>query len=97
MVIWSHPARDDLRQIFEYIAQDSVIYAKRVVKNIVETSMNLCNFPQKGRVIPEINDPNIREIFIYSYRLMYQITPRDIYVLAVIHGKRDFVPDDIQY
>ncbi len=97
MVIWSIPARNDLEQIFDYIAKDSTFYAKKVVKNIAEKSMTIEDFPQKGRVVPEINEPDIREVFIYSYRLMYQITPKNIYILGVIHGKRDFSPDDIQY
>jgi toxin ParE1/3/4 len=97
MVIWSLPARDDLKQIFDYIALDSTIYAHKVVKNIVEKSMAIEDFPQRGRVVPEINDPNIREIFIYSYRLMYEITSKNIYILGIIHGKRDFSPDDIHY
>ena len=97
MVIWSIPARNDLKQIFEYIAQDSAIYARKVVKNIVEKSMSLKTSPKRGRIVPEINETDIREIFIYSYRLMYQITAKDIYILGVIHGKRDFSPDDIQY
>ena len=97
MVIWSIPARNDLEQIFDYIAQDSTFYAKKVVKDIVEKSMTIEDFPKKGRVVPEINEPDIREVFIYSYRLMYQITSKDIYILGVIHGKRDFSPDDIHY
>jgi addiction module RelE/StbE family toxin len=96
MVIWSKPAKKDLKQIFEYIASDSRFYAKKVVNNIVEKSMSLDLSPRRGRVVPEMNDPEIREIFIYSYRLMYQITPDNIYILGVIHGKRDFTPDDIQ-
>jgi plasmid stabilization system protein ParE len=95
MVNWSKPAEKDLKQIFEYIVRDSKFYAKKVVKNIVEKSMSLDSSPRRGRIVPEINDPNIREIFIYSYRLMYQITPGDIFILGVIHGKRDFTPDDI--
>jgi addiction module RelE/StbE family toxin len=96
MVIWSKPAKQDLKQIFEYIARDSRFYAKKVVNNIVEKSISLDLSPRRGRVVPEINDPDIREIFIYSYRLMYQITPDNIYILGVIQGKRDFTPDDIQ-
>jgi toxin ParE1/3/4 len=95
MVTWSKPAEKDLKQIFAYIARDSIFYAKKVVKNIVEKSMSLESSPRRGRMVPEINDPDIREIFIYSYRLMYQISPDNIYILGVIHGKRDFTPDDI--
>jgi len=95
MVAWSKPAERDLKQIFQYIARDSIFYAEKVVKNIVEKSMSLESSPRRGRMVPEINDPDIREIFIYSYRLMYQIRRDNIYILGVIHGKRDFTPDDI--
>ena len=41
-----------------------------------------------GRIVPELSDDSIRERFIYSYRVIYQISGEDIHVLAVIHGKR---------
>ncbi len=93
MVIWTEPARQDLKSIFAFIAQDSPIYAKKAVKHIVEKSMELKIFPRRGRIVPEYNDPNIREIFIYSYRLMYEVTEKNVHVLGVIHGKMDYKPD----
>ena len=41
-----------------------------------------------GRVVPEIGDENIRELFIYSYRVIYRIEKERILIVAVIHGKR---------
>jgi toxin ParE1/3/4 len=90
MVEWSGPAKRDLKQIHDYIAQDSKYYAKNVVRNIVSKSETLEPFLKVGRMVPEINDPNVREIFIYSYRLIYEITPRRVKILAIVHGKRDF-------
>jgi toxin ParE1/3/4 len=90
MVKWSRPARIDLKQIHDYIAKDSGYYAKRVVQSIVEKTEELIDFPKIGRIVPEIDDPNIRELFVYSYRLLYEITPDGIEILAVIHGRRDF-------
>jgi plasmid stabilization system protein ParE len=89
VVRWSFPARNDLRQIHAYIAKDSRYYAKKVVQEIVAKARSLEAFPVKGRVVPEIEDPNVREVFIYSYRLIYEIAPYEIRVLAVVHGKRD--------
>ena len=90
MVEWSGPAKRDLKQIHNYIAQDSKYYAKNVVRNIVNKSETLEPFPKAGRMVPEINDPNVREIFVYSYRLIYEITPKRVEILAIVHGKRDF-------
>ena len=90
MVKWSRPARMDLKQIHDYIAEDSRYYAKKVVQTIVEKTEELMVFPEIGRIVPELDDPNIRELFVYSYRLIYEITPNGIEILAVIHGRRDF-------
>ena len=90
MVKWSLPAKTDLRQIHDYIALDSRYYAKKVAQTIVEKTENLTGFPEMGRIVPEVGDARVREIFVYSYRLIYEITPGGIEILGVIHGKRDF-------
>jgi toxin ParE1/3/4 len=90
MVKWSRPARIDLKQIHDYIAKDSRYYAKKVVQTIIEKTEELIDFPKIGRIVPEIDDPNIRELFVYSYRLLDEITPDGIEILAVIHDRRDF-------
>ncbi len=56
--------------------------------------------PRLGRIVPELDQPNIRERFVYSYRLIYEIHPKELHILADIHGKRllesveDRFPDD---
>ena len=90
MVKWSRPARMGLKQIHDYIAKDSRYYAKKVVQTIVEKTEELMVFPEIGRIVPEIDDPNIRELFVYSYRLIYEISSDGIEILAVIHGRRNF-------
>lgn len=90
MVKWTSPAKDDLKDIHEYIARDSKYYAQKVSQDIVDKSGQLENFPLMGRVVPEIEDTNIREIFIYSYRLIYEVISGSIQVLALIHGRRNF-------
>jgi len=90
MVKWSTPAKRDLKEIYDYIARDSKYYAKKVAKTIVERTEMLKEFPEIGRVVPEIGDNNVRELFVYSYRLIYELAPAGVEVLAIIHGKRDF-------
>jgi plasmid stabilization system protein ParE len=91
MVKWSLPAKSDLKQIHDYIATDSRYYAKKVAQTIVEKTEDLSSFPKRGRIVPEIGDASVREIFVYSYRLIYEITPDGIEILGVIHGKSDFL------
>jgi toxin ParE1/3/4 len=85
---WSPEAVEDLESIAEYIGKDSQYYAKAVVNKILSSTQNLETFPYIGRMVPEISNENIRERFVYSYRLIYKIEKIEILVVAVIHGKR---------
>ena len=87
-VTWSPEAVEDLELIAEYIERDSSFYAQSVVSQILALSRKIKEFPLIGRVLPEIGDENIRERFIYSYRLVYRIQQQRILIVAVIHGKR---------
>ena len=90
MVIWSVPAKNDLKNIYNYIACDSKYYAMKVSQEFIEKSEGLTEFPESGRIVQEFDNPNIREIIIYSYRLIYEIDHKDIVILAIIHSKQDF-------
>lgn len=78
-----------MRQIYDYIARDSLHYAREVVLTIIESIRTIEPFPLKGRIVPEIQDDTIREIFVYSYRIIYRIRST-VEVAAIIHAKRDF-------
>jgi plasmid stabilization system protein ParE len=95
MVKWTDHARSQLRHIHDYIAQDSPIYARRVVGDMVSKTLGLDQLPRLGRRVPELDDENMREIPAYSYRILYEIKPDHIDVLAVIHRRRDLQPDDV--
>jgi toxin ParE1/3/4 len=96
MVKWTLPARDDLKAIYEYIALDSKFYAKKIVREIISLSSTIPDIPERGRIVPETNQKGIRELFIYSYRLIYQLSTDSISILAVIHGSRNITAIDIQ-
>ena len=88
LIIWSRRATDDLEEIAQYIAQDSAHYANSVVRTILQKTRMLGKFPYIGRVVPEFADDLIREIFAYSYRIIYKISDDKIEIAAVIHGRR---------
>jgi plasmid stabilization system protein ParE len=89
VVRWTRPARLDLKQIRDYIARDSRFYAEKVSLEIVENSEILNSFPEAGRIVPEIGDPNIRELLFT--RTVSSNTSTKIEILALIHAKRDFM------
>lgn len=88
-VIWTEPALEDVRRIVEYIAFDSPAYAESEGARIVITTRQLASFPWSGRIVPEYQDENIRELICGTYRIMYVIRENACYVLAVIHTRRD--------
>lgn len=96
MVIWTDPAKADLHHIYEFIAEDSKQYARKVTLEMVEKTDILDEVPKLGKVVPEIKDDNIRELHLYSYRILYEIKLPNIEVLAVIHKRRDFKAREIR-
>ncbi len=89
IVKWTESAINDLEEIAEFIARDSAFYAKTVVSKARKVAKSLRSNAECGRVVPECDSPDIRELFLWRYRLIYQITSDHVYILAFIHGARD--------
>ena len=88
VVIWSNRAASDIEAIAAYIAEDSEAYAASVVRTILQKTRRLVEFPFIGRVVPEFDDEQIREIFAYSYRIIYGVYENELRIAAIVHGKR---------
>jgi addiction module RelE/StbE family toxin len=88
VIHWSPEAVEDLEAIAEYIARDSHFYAKTVVTKMLAMVESLADFPEMGRIVAELGDKNMRERFVYSYRLIYKIEEQQILIVAIVHGKR---------
>ena len=96
VIVWSQPAREDLRLIHQHIAYDSKQYATRVVQDIIESVEILLTAPRMGRSVPEIGEPDVREISLYSWRIIYEVVGDTLHVHGVIHKRRDFKAEDLQ-
>jgi len=96
MVKWTRHAKRQLRHIHDYIAQDSPMYARRVSEELVRKTIGLGELPRQGRRVPELNEDAVRELGLYSYRILYEIkSDHLIEVLAVIHKRRHVEPEEI--
>ena len=73
MVKWTDHAKSQLNHIHDYIAQDSPLYARRVSEELVKKTIGLDELPRKGRKVPELNEDAVRELSLYSYRILYEI------------------------
>ena len=88
-LFWTEPAIQDLRDLRDYIAADSDFHAADFIASIITRAERLTTFPMIGRMVPEAQRENIREILFRSYRIIYRIIGERVDVLAVIHGSRD--------
>ena len=91
-VLWTHTAKNDLEEIIYYIAQNSLETAIKKYEEIKAAAKELSNFPEQGRIIPELAEQNIvkyRELIIPPWRLMYKIEKETVYVMALIDGRRN--------
>jgi len=69
---WTVGAQQDLREIVEYIGQDSVVYAATMAERIVTAVERLQQHPKLGRIVPEYEDPTLRELIVRNYRVVYR-------------------------
>lgn len=88
-IAWARVAWRDLEEAAEYIAKDSPHYAAAFVREAREAARSLAYFAARGRIVPEFHTPSIRELFVRSYRLIYQVTGETVYIIGFIHGARD--------
>lgn len=89
-LLWTGTAEQTLEQIFDYLSSVAGEGVARAIEGeIFERVEDLIRFPRQGRVVPEIMRPNIREVFVRSFRIIYQVEleaePRRIFILGVIH------------
>ncbi len=89
-VIWAPSALADIAAIAGYIAEDSPETASLFVHRLVEATDRLEQFPLSGRVIPEINSPECREVIYGAYRIMYRVEGEEVWITGVVHGARDW-------
>lgn len=91
-VVWSPEAIEDVDSIADFISRDSAFYASAVVMRLFEASRALTIFPLASRIVPELGDENVRERFVYSYRMIYRVGDGRVLIVAVVHGKRLLEP-----
>ena len=73
-----------------YIAEDSLAAAQRVLKRALEAAASPAILSERGKIVPELENPAMREVFVQRYRLIYEVHETKIEVLAFLHGARDF-------
>lgn len=89
-ILWSPQALRDLEGIRDYIAIDSSRYAALVIERIVNGVERLSTFPESGRMVPELNDPSVREVIVRPFRVVYRLKPGLVEIATVFRASRMF-------
>jgi len=93
---WTHEALLQLFEIEDFIAQDSSDRARQFVDQIIEHAESLPDNPFSGRTVPEISNPDMRELIFKKHRIVYRINGNDIDILTVFEGHRLLRLDEIK-
>ena len=91
-VAWAAVAKNDLKQIIEYIAKDSPDNASQILNKIKQKASDLYAMPDRGKIVPELKDQGIhtyRELIVAPWRIIYRISDTTVFVLSVIDARRN--------
>jgi len=89
-VIWAESAQAALDEVITYIAQHSRDQAIKVLIRALEAAASLETLADRGRIVPELAEPDLRELFVFRYRLMYRVGAEQVRIVTFVHGARDF-------
>jgi toxin ParE1/3/4 len=88
-IIWTARSLSDLEDIGDFISNDSHRYAKLTLEKLLEMTKMIKRDQRIGRIVPELNQEDIREIITGNYRIIYQIVNTELsYILTVHHSSR---------
>lgn len=90
-VVWAGRARSDARLALEYIQKDSPEAARRFASALVTAARSLAELSERGRVVPELDDPAVRELLLSRYRVVDEVFPDRVAIVRIIHASRDFL------
>ncbi len=91
-VLWTHTAQQDLTEIVDYIAQDSIPDALAILQKLESKAALLITLPNRGRIVPELLHTGIsqyRELISAPWRIIYRVENQRVMVMAVLDSRRD--------
>lgn len=94
-VIWTREALEKLNEIEEFIGADSPERAETFIDYLIEHAESISQNPEIGRKVPEILNPQIREVIVKKYRIVYRIKEGKVIILTVFEGHRLLRTDEL--
>jgi plasmid stabilization system protein ParE len=87
-IVWSTEARRSLRAIRKFIAQDSELYAARMVGRIIEAVERAAKAPGRGHPVHEFPEQPLKEVHESPYRVIYSVSDGELRVVTIVHFKQ---------
>jgi plasmid stabilization system protein ParE len=88
-VEWAGRAKSDLRLAVEYIRKVSPESAKAFLSQVFQAARSLSTFSERGRVVPDLGDPAVRQVLVGRYRVLYEVHPEAVWIMRVLHTSQD--------
>jgi toxin ParE1/3/4 len=90
-IVWTNQALRKLNKFVDYIARDNLVSAEKWALKLIERTDQLLEQPESGRIVPEYNEPNLRELIFGNYRVIYRIRKEHstIYIQTVRHVRQE--------
>jgi len=88
IVNWTDEALEKLWEIEQYIGSNSPKNAESFVNYLIEQGESIGINPHIGRIVPEISNPEIRELIVKKYRIVYRVQEQKIEILTVFEGHK---------
>jgi toxin ParE1/3/4 len=87
-LILSNCAKEDLLEIWEFIADHDELAADRYIDHLRDRALELLRFPELGRARNEIH-PNLRSLLARNHLLFHKIKSEEVQTLRILHGVMD--------
>ena len=94
-IVWSPIAIQRVTEAAELIALDKPEAAASWARAIFRAVDRLAALPASGRIVPELNRPDVREIIHGAFRIIYRVSDEQILVLTVRRSSRLLDPSEL--
>lgn len=87
-IYWPKESLLNLQEIEDFISQVNSNAAIKLTDKLITFIEDLIDFPEKGRIVPELSIGQIREILHKNYRIVYLVKKNSINILTVFEGHK---------
>lgn len=94
-IFWTKEALIRLQEIEEYIARDNTVAAIDYVDKLISVAEKIVDYPEKGRIVPELSLENIRELLFKNYRVVYLVKKNSVDILTIFEGHQFLKKEEI--